>query len=245
MPPSTEGGLLPSPDTCVTTMIIDPGCRAICFDMDGTLLNTKVDYVRMAELIFDALERQGVPPEIVDRTQAYKLSVDSGFDWLRANGRGNEVYEVGDAISEAARDVEMERVDEAVPFPGVPEMLRRIREKGYMTGVLTRGCREYAEAALRISGVRDLLDAVVARDDFPESEAKPSPVAMKHMADAVGVSPAEILYMGDHKYDWMCAVDSSAKFVAVTSGTYSEADWRELDPDMTVFGTVAELSAYL
>lgn len=226
-------------------MKIDPGCRAICFDMDGTLLDTKVDYVRMAELIFDALESHGVPSDIVNRTQAYKMSVDNGFEWLKANGRADEVCEIAESIAVAARNVEMERVDEAVPFPGVPEMLHRIREKGYRTGVLTRGCREYAEAALAIANVRGLLDGVVARDDFPESEAKPSPIAMRHMADAIGVEPSEILYFGDNKIDWICATGASSKFVAVTSGTYSEADWLEVDPEMTVFETVADLSAFL
>jgi phosphoglycolate phosphatase len=74
-------------------------------------------------------------------------------------------------------------------------MLRELRSRGYRIGVLTRGCREYAETALRIAGISDLLDAVVARDDHPEVEAKPSPIAMRHMAEAVGVRPDEITYV--------------------------------------------------
>ncbi len=222
-------------------MQLDPGCRAVCFDMDGTLLDTKVDYGRMTSLILDRLAEAGVPQELMDRSEGYKLNVDRAFVWMLKNKSPEEIQAVSDSISGTARDLEMERVGEARPFPGVPEMLAKLRSRGYRIGVLTRGCREYAETALRIAGISDLLDAVVARDDHPEVEAKPSPIAMRHMAEAVGVRPDEITYVGDHKMDWMCARDASAKFVAVTSGTFTKEQWLAEDPEMPVLNTCAEL----
>ena len=222
-------------------MQLDPGCRAVCFDMDGTLLDTKVDYGRMTSLILDRLAEAGVPQGLMDRSEGYKLNVDRAFVWMLKNKSPEDIQAVSDSISDTARDLEMERVSEARPFPGVPEMLAKLRSRGYRIGVLTRGCREYAETALRIAGISDLLDAVVARDDHPEAEAKPSPIAMRHMAEAVGVRPDEITYVGDHKMDWMCARDASAKFVAVTSGTFTREQWLAEDPEMPVLNTCAEL----
>ena len=209
--------------------------------MDGTLLDTKVDYGRMTSLILDRLAEAGVPQGLMDRSEGYKLNVDRAFVWMLKNKSPEEIQEVSDSISGTARDLEMERVGEARPFPGVPEMLRKLRSRGYRIGVLTRGCREYAEAALGIAGISDLLDAIVARDDHPEAEAKPSPIAMRHMADAVGVRPEEITYVGDHKMDWMCARDASAKFVAVTSGTFTREQWHAENPEIPVLNTCAEL----
>ncbi len=223
-------------------MMLDPDCRAVCFDMDGTLLDTKVDYSRMSELIVRGLRRYGVPEELLEPQKGYKFNADRAFGWMYANASAETIQDAADSMAKVARDLEMERVDEARPFPGVPGMLRKLKEKGYRVGVLTRGCREYAETALRISGVLDLLDGLVARDDYPEAEAKPNAIAMVHMAEAIGVSPEQITYVGDHRMDWICARDASAKFVAVTSGTFTIENWAAEDPGLTVVPTCASIS---
>ena len=241
MPPETEGGLLPSPDTLGDNMRLDPGCRAVCFDMDGTLLDTKVDYKAISDAVFASLERSDYPNELIEYDRPYKHNVDRWFAWMQEQGRSEEAKRMADAMNSEITDIEMARVGEAVPVPGVPAL----RGKGYRTGVLTRGNRVYAESALRISGVLDLLDGLVTRDDYPESEAKPAPIAMVHMAEAIGVRPEEITYVGDHKYDWLSSVGISAKFVAVKSGTYSEQDWLALDPNMAIVDTAADMIRFI
>ncbi len=223
-------------------MKLDPGCRAVCFDMDGTLLDTKVDYSRMTELILNGLRRYGVPEELLDPKGGYKLNIDRAFVWMFDNKDKNTIQEASDSMARVARDREMERVDEARPFPGVPGMMKELHAAGYRVGVLTRGCREYAETALRIAGVDGEIDGLVCRDDYAEVEAKPNPVAMEHMAERIGVSPEQITYVGDHKMDWMCARDASAKFVAVTSGTFTKENWLSEDPKMTIIPTCAGIS---
>ena len=68
---------------------------------------------------------------------------------------------------------------------------------------------------------------------------------MVHMAEAIGVRPEEITYVGDHKYDWLSSVGISAKFVAVKSGTYSEQDWLALDPNMAIVDTAADMIRFI
>ena len=220
-------------------MRIDPRYKAVCFDMDGTLLDTKVDYQKMSDLIFDEMVAIGVPEDVIDRREGYKFNIESGVNYMASVGRLDEVYAIGDKIAKVARDTEMERVDEAKPFPKAEILLKKIREMGLKTGLLTRGCREYAEAAVKICHVDDLLDSIVARDDYPESEAKPSPKAMEHMADAIGVKPSEILYFGDHTFDYQCARDAGSGFVAVLTGTFTEDDWKNI-PDIMIFGSVGD-----
>ena len=220
-------------------MRIDPRYKAVCFDMDGTLLDTKVDYQKMSDLIFDEMVAIGVPEDVIDRREGYKFNIESGVNYMASMGRLDEVYAIGDKIAKVARDTEMERLDEAKTFPKAELLLKKIREMGLKTGLLTRGCREYAEAAVKICHVDDLLDGIVARDDYPESEAKPSPIAMEHMADAIDVKPSEILYFGDHTFDYQCARDAGSGFVAVLTGTFTEDDWKNI-PDIMIFGSVGD-----
>lgn len=218
--------------------------KAVGFDMDGTLLDTRVDYKRMTEIVLDEMERIGVPESAIDRSGGYKFNIDSGVEWLISNGRRSDVFEVNRRVSGAARDVEMEHVDKAVPFPGAVELIRALRSQDIRVGVLTRGCREYADGALSVSGVIDLLDHVVARDDHPEEEAKPSPIAMEHLAHGLGVSPEDILFVGDHSFDLICAKESGAGFVGVLSGTYGRSDWERIG-ETRVIDTVADLIEFL
>ena len=63
-------------------MDIDTRYKAVCFDMDGTLLDTNVDYERMSNVIFDEMVRIGVPEEVIDRSEGYKFNLDSGVNYL-------------------------------------------------------------------------------------------------------------------------------------------------------------------
>ena len=206
-------------------MDIDTRYKAVCFDMDGTLLDTKVDYEKMSNVIFDEMVRIGVPEEVIDRSEGFKFNLDSGVNYLFSRGRADEVYAIGVKVAKMARDIEMEKVDEAKPFPKAVQLLEWIRSKEIKTGLLTRGCREYAETAMKVCGVSDLMDGIVARDDYPESEAKPSPKAMEHMAEILSVRPDEILFFGDHVFDYHCARDAGSGFVGVLTSTYTKEDW--------------------
>ena len=216
------------------------GYKAICFDMDGTLLNTKVDLGKMADLVFDEMIRSGVPENEIDRDGGYKFNLDSGMDYLIRNGRADDIHRINERVSRAARDIEMENAFMARPFPGAVRLLKELRKKGYKVGVLTRGCREYAETVLRLTGTIDLLDGLVCRDDFPERDAKPSPAAMHNMARALGVTASDILYLGDHKFDYLCARDAGAGFIGVLSGSYGADDWRDLG-GIVMMNTIADL----
>jgi len=221
-------------------MALDSRYKAVAFDMDGTLMDSEVDYAGLANLVFDEMIEMGVPVEAIDRSEGSKFNLDSGLEWLRLNGRGKEIFDIQERISKRARDIEMENADEARPYPGAEELLVILKDGGYRTGVVTRGCREYCLYILGKCGMLPNIDAVVARDDYPEEQGKPSPMALKNLASKLGVSADEILFLGDHKFDYFTARDSGAGFIGVLSGTFGTEDWRALGVD-DLIGTVSEL----
>ena len=211
------------------------------FDMDDTLLKTDVDYHLMAMGIVDTLVEAGVPSNLLNVANGTKRNIDAGYEWMNSHLTKDEIARTERKLIKVMRDAEMANVSEATAFPGIPEVLTELRSRGFKIGVLTRGCREYAETALKNSGIYDMVDALVARDDYPEEEAKPSPKAMEHLANALGTRTDEIIYCGDFYIDWLCARDSSAKFVAVTSGTCDRAEWEEIAPGIPVIDTAADI----
>lgn len=223
-------------------MALDPKIKAVGFDMDGTFMHTKVDYPKLARVVYDEFESLGVPEEVL-QTDNYKLTMDGGIRWLLAHGKSEYVPGINERIGNRATEIEMENADIAVPFPGAVEVLDLLREKGYKVGILTRGGRKYATTVLEDAGVLRKFNAIVARDDYPEEEAKPNPLAMDHLAAALGVRSPEILYLGDGIVDFMTADASGAQFIGVETGPNTAEMWRnKAGKDVRTLPSVADLA---
>jgi putative hydrolase of the HAD superfamily len=80
--------------------------------------------------------------------------------------------------------------DDAVPT------LHRVRDAGLATAVLTNGDQDQQEAKLRATGLLPLSGPVFASSSL--GAAKPSPDAYDKVAAALGLSPTELLMVGDH-----------------------------------------------
>jgi len=222
-------------------MALDPYIRAVGFDMDGTFMDTHVDYKRLADTICDALIEVGIPEDAIDRSRGSKTEIDCGVQWLRKNGRANRIPDMIRRVGNAATGVELENAGSAKPFPGSLELLDRLNAMGYKTGILTRGGHDYATRVLRDAGVLDRFDTVVARDDYPEEQAKPSPKSIYNLGNLMGVVPREILYLGDSSIDWMAAHGAGARFIGVLSGGSTYSDWMALDKNIETVDSVRSL----
>ncbi|MDR0791423.1 MAG: HAD family hydrolase [Methanomassiliicoccaceae archaeon] len=225
-------------------MFNDRKFLVVGFDMDSTLLDTDVNYRKLSLAIYNEMIREGVPDGIVNMDETSKFNLDDGLSYLKRNNRSDDIPGILERIQIIMKNVELENVLSARPYGGAEAMLAYLRGRGYKIGVLTRGSREYAEKALTVSGVADMIDALVCRDDHDESESKPSPLAMYHLARAFGVRPNEILYLGDNKIDYFCARNSGAGFIGVLT-RYTEQDWISVDDRINMIGTVADLTDIL
>lgn len=222
-------------------MALDPRYRAIGFDMDGTFINSTIDYSKLNRVVSDEMTSAGIPEEVIDRTVVGVSEMTSCVSWMKANGMADEVCRIQKKIHERSTDIELEYAHLAKPFEGAVEVMELLKSKGYKVGLLTRGGRRYAEYVLGRNSLLDEFDAIVARDDFPEEETKPSPKAMENLANALGLKVNEILYVGDHKFDWFTARDSGAGFYGVTTGKFKEEDWYKTDKEIKILSSVKDL----
>ncbi len=221
-------------------MALDPRIKAVGFDMDGTIMDTKVDYVKLARIVEDEFVFQGVPEEVIEQDRAID-AMSHGLAWLKEN-KPEVLTGLEKRINDRATAVECEHADIAKPFPGAVDLINELKSRGYKVAILTRGGREYAELIMGKSGILDLFDGLVARDDYPRAEAKPSAKAMEHMCQQIGVKCDEVLFVGDGTADWLTAVNAGSQFIGVTSGHTDEAAWKAAaGEDIFLLPSVADI----
>lgn len=171
--------------------------HACIFDLDGTLANTLVSIAHFGNA---TLEEYGLPTIPVEQ---YKTLVGNGADVLMRRMLktvGAEFPEEKIRQFRASYDHRYESEPMALvePYPGILKLLERLKAQGLKVGVLSNkpdNMAQYIVGAL----FGDLPDqAHGQREGIP---TKPDPTAVLKMASDFGVSPQQVLYVGDSGVD--------------------------------------------
>ena len=104
-------------------------------------------------------------------------------------------------------------------FPGMREILERLREKGASLGIITSKLREEYDEHFEKQGLLELFPWVVTASDTPKG--KPYPDPMLEYLRRTGAAPEEVLYFGDTAYDMGCARSAGVDHALVLWGCLS------------------------
>ena len=146
--------------------------QAFVFDLDGTLVDSKIDFESMrAEL--------GVTPE---QDVLESIAAMSEFDQKRAQ--------------EIVHRHEKQGAQASTLIEGAREFVDHARSRGLPCAVFTRNSRETAEWSLTQHGFS--FDLMISREDGP---AKPDPAGLYSIAAQFKVGTSSMLFVGDYLYD--------------------------------------------
>lgn len=175
--------------------------RAVLFDLDGTLLDTLDD---IADATNAALRRQGFPEHPRD---AYKIFVGDGVATLmrRVVPREAQSEQTLQACGAVMRE-EYGRhwAVKSKPYPGVPELLDGLAQRGIPLAVLTNKPHEFAQ--LCVARLLPRWKFAVVLGEHAAVVKKPDPAGALEISRRLGVAPAEIAYLGDTDTDMQTAV---------------------------------------
>lgn len=191
--------------------------RAVLFDLDGTLVETHIDFAAMTEAMLARAADAGVPASAVEGKDILGLVDAAAAD---IDKRGGDAQAFRQAAHDDLEEREVQGCAHPVLLPGTDTLLRFLHGRGVKIGIVTRNCRRVsADLVARYALPHDVL---LTRDDV--RLAKPHP---EHLWDALrvlGVAAGEAAMAGDH---WMDVQAGQAACCASTVGVLGRngADW--------------------
>lgn len=181
----------------------------IIFDLDGTLIDSKIDITNALNYAMEPYSPGRLTPEDI-----VKL-VGEGITRLiekLAGGRGETVR--ADVASRFLRHYTDHLVDYTKEYPGVTETLEKLG--GYRKAIISNKRESLSKKVLDGLGLAKYFDIVIGSDTTPER--KPSPVPVLKALSELKVEPDGAVMVGDSNYDIDAGRAAGLATVAVTYG---------------------------
>lgn len=203
------------------------------FDLDGTILDTLDD---LTNAVNHAMTAAGRP---VHSREAVRRMVGNGVKVLIAKALGNDADEA--LIASALNDFRTfyaAHIDvHTREYPGVSDMLRRLRAAGIKTCV----CSNKYDAAVQVlieKHFPGLFDAVIGEGGaIPR---KPDPAGALQVAARAGADAADTCFIGDSYNDYQTARNAGMAAILVSWGFADRDALVEMQPD-ALCDTMAQL----
>jgi phosphoglycolate phosphatase len=196
--------------------------KLIIFDLDGTLVNA---YPAVSQSVNYTLNALGFAP----RTHAeIKRSVGGGDRKLMVHFVGEELADRAIAIYRPHHTRALAVKGAVKLLPGALGTLKYLKGKGYKIAIASNRPTKFTRIILKVLGILAFFDIVLCADraDRP----KPYPDMLLAIVKRLRFEKNEVLYVGDMTIDINCGHRAGIPVVAVSTGSSSKKELKDLKP---------------
>jgi len=211
------------------------GVRVLIFDLDGTLIDSKLD---LAISVNATRRHMGLDPLADETIFGY---VGNGAQVLvqRALGEGVTLEEIEKGHKFFLAYYRAHMLDNTVAYPGVREALEMLKERDL--AVLTNKPVRFSQAILDGLGLARYFQYVYGGNSF--ATKKPDPEGVRMLLRDFGAAPGEAMMVGDSEVDVRTARNSGTWACGVTYGLGLDG-MRAHPPDL-MLDSLADLPRHL
>lgn len=226
-------------------MSVRPSHDLVCFDLDGTLVDTASE---IAEAANRALDSNGIP-----RRPAAEITL------LIGNGTRElmlqllaSCYLADPSLASRVRPEDvLASMDEhyaattgtsAVAYGGTRDALRRLRAAGVQLACVTNKELRHAKRVLKATRLEDYFGLVLGGDSLPEK--KPHASVLRHAARSLGADMRRTAHIGDSSIDVAAARNAGVAAWAVPYGYNAGVPIADAAPDR-IFPTLAHAADWV
>jgi phosphoglycolate phosphatase len=184
--------------------------RAIIFDLDGTLIDSKRDLIHSVNAMMEEMHRAQLAADVIS---GY---IGHGAPQLVARALGGTATEeeLKHGLQFFLSYYEEHKMDYTSAYPGVPETLSQL---GHIPmAVLTNKPVRISVRILQALGLADRFRMIYGGNSFETK--KPDPLGAKTILRDLNIQPAEALIVGDSEVDVQTARNAGTRAAAVNYG---------------------------
>ncbi|WP_042142713.1 pyrophosphatase PpaX [Paucisalibacillus sp. EB02] len=192
--------------------------HTILFDLDGTLIDTNKLITESFYHTFSQFGLEFTHDEILAFNGPPLKETFEKIDLDKA-----------EAMITTYRDHNLEHHDAYVKiFPNVKETLKKLKMHGIQIGIVTTKMRGTAIRGMKLTGIYDYFDTIIAIDDITNPKPHPEPVlsAMKN----IQADPETTLMVGDNHHDIEAGQNAGVKTAGVAWSLKGEEFLRRYHP---------------
>ncbi|GAA6153249.1 HAD family hydrolase [Pseudoteredinibacter isoporae] len=195
-----------------------PNLKAVLFDLDGTLIDTAPDFIRVVHQLLREDNRPLIAEERIRATVSAgsRALIQLAYD-----------LEPGHADVEPLRERLLTLYEQGIaidskPFAGINELLKKLGEHRIPWGISTNKPEYYTRLLMEQLPLDPMPAIVLSPDQVPN--AKPAPDSLFIACDHIGCQVEEAIYIGDHERDIQCGQRASMPTIAAAYGYIPEGE---------------------
>lgn len=219
--------------------------QLLIFDFDGTLIDSVPDLADATNAMLTTLGKDTYPIDtirnwigngsrmLVERALVGKINV------LEGELTAEEADHAEQLFFDAYKNISGSKT---VAYPDVDSGLKRLKAAGYTLALVTNKPIRFVPKILQSFGWQDLFSEVRGGDSL--AQKKPDPAPLLHVCEALNVTPAQAIMIGDSRNDILAGQNANMDTLGLSYGYNYGQDIRELNPT-AAFDDFAALVEYV
>ena len=219
--------------------------QLLIFDFDGTLIDSVPDLADATNAMLTTLGKKTYPIETIRNWigNGSRLLVERALvgkvDVLEGELTVEEANHAEHLFFEAYKNLSGSKT---VAYPDVDSGLKKLKAAGFTLALVTNKPIRFVPKILQSFGWQDLFSEVLGGDSLPVK--KPDPAPLLHVCEALNVTPAQAVMIGDSRNDILAGQNANIDTLGLSYGYNYGQDIRELNPT-AAFDDFAALVKYL
>ncbi|MFX0003412.1 MAG: HAD family hydrolase [Candidatus Hodarchaeota archaeon] len=188
--------------------------KAIVWDLDGTLIHFKIDYLRARRVSIKILKYYGVPKHFLTVKISILENMKLAREFFEKEGFSKEkIDKIIEEVDIEIEKIELEAAINAKMIDGINKVLEFAQHKNLKQAIFTFNTKKNAEISLKTVNLLHYFDVILGRDNV--TNLKPHPDHLIQICNQLNIDSNEIIVIGDNVRDIEAAINVGAYSIGV------------------------------